>query len=131
MNAPSPVVERFVAQMSSNPPQESSGQPHSGQAAGQDGQHPVPVRPPPPTPEAIARLGASRSDYAASAAMVKDVLGAASPTEVDENVDQAEQEQIVRQNPPVTEAQPAVREAPIAPDFFTSTRPKKRFGRSK
>src|SRR5580700_10828987 len=111
--------------MSSNPSQESSGQRDSDQPAGHD---PVPVRPPPPTPEAIARLAASRSDYAASAAMVKDVLGAARPTEVDENIDQAEQDQEVRKDPPDTEAQPAVREAPIAPDFFTSTRPKKRFG---
>jgi hypothetical protein len=128
MSTPSPVVERFLAQMSSNPAQESSGQPGSDQPAGQA---PMPVRPPPPTPEAIARLAASRSDYAASAAMVKDVLGAARPTEVDENIEQAEQDQEVRKDPPDTEAQPAVREAPIAPDFFTSTRPKRRFGRSK
>jgi hypothetical protein len=128
MSTPSPVVERFLAQMSSNPSQESSGQPDSDQPAGHD---PVPARPPPPTPEAIARLAASRSDYAASAAMVKDVLGAAGPTEVDENIDQAEREESPRQDPTVTEAGPAVREAPIAPDFFTSARPKKRFGRSK
>jgi hypothetical protein len=112
--------------MNANERREGSGSRESDQFAGRDQYDAVP--PPPPTPEAIARLEASRNDYAASAAMVKDVLGAASPT-VDHGDVEEEQTQAL-QPPPSDQSLAPAREAPMAPDF-TSSKPKKRFRRSK
>jgi hypothetical protein len=112
--------------MNANERREGSGSGESDQFAGRDQYEAVP--PPPPTPEAIARLEASRNDYAASAAMVKDVLGAADRTLGQGEI---EQEQTPAVGPdPSDQSLPPAREASMAPDF-TSSKPKKRFRRSK
>lgn len=91
--------------------------------------------PPPPSPEAIARLKAnSRPDFATSAAMVKDIM-AAGPTGPADPPDQPEvpPERAAEDDGegPSDSATPDGSDAPIAPDFYTSARPKKRFRRSK
>jgi hypothetical protein len=86
--------------------------------------------PPPPSPEAIARLRASsRPDFAASAAMVNDILNAG-PAEQSEGPEReaAVDDSGGSSGPP---AAPVDQEAPMAPDFYTSTRRKKRFRHSK
>ena|ERR1700722_3285777 len=79
--------------------------------------------PPPPSPEALARHQArSKAEFAASAAMIKDILDAG-PGDDPEDADE--------EAPPMaTDATPEARtppEDPMAADIFSSTRPKRRF----
>ena len=89
--------------------------------------------PPPPSSEAIARLKASsRPDFATSAAMVKDIMaaGPAGPPDQPEDPHERAAED-GRDGPSDPDPAPEGLDAPIAPDFYTSARPKKRFRRSK
>jgi hypothetical protein len=117
--------------MNQDPP--SSSDEASGEVADQPGPSGATgrsQRPPPPPPEAIAEPPeSSTTDYAASAAMVKDIL-AVGPVD--------EPEGAIQGNPMTASDQgesaappPPPPEGPKGPDFFTSARPKKRFRRSK
>ncbi len=104
--------------------------------------------PPPPSPEAIARLKAnSRPDFATSAAMVKDIMAAgpagpadpAGPTGPAGPADPPDQPEAPhvwaaeddREGPSGPDTAPDESDVSIAPDFYTSAQPKKRFRRSK
>ncbi len=73
-------------------------------------------------------------DYAANAAMAKDILSAGSPDAPEPMPPEAPVEHEPAAAPPAEQApepQGHTPQVPISPDFFTSARPKKWFRRSK
>jgi hypothetical protein len=70
----------------------------------------------------------SNTDFAAAAAMAKDIL-AVGPTDSPETADSEREDEAVTADQP--DVRPDPPEGPMAPDFFTTSRPKKKFWRLK
>lgn len=116
-----------------------TGNPESVRPIGQnDGvPSPAPPPPPPPTPKPpppsdspVART-TSNTDFATAAAMAKDILEMepADDTEDQDPAKPASEVEAPSDHEP--EAHASAPDTPLAPDFFTPPRPKKRFWRSR